>query len=443
MLLKRIYDYFGGGGRYEAPITSKIYADTRGEDAGTSLYDRDALTTLALDCYRNNSICRFLVQKHLQFVSRFDYYVSGDKALSDKFYEKCLSADHRGRSLWQLLDLIETTRVLQGDCLVIVGTEGLQVIEGTNIKTPVGGVDGTDWVQGVRVNEWGDVLGYNIRNRESDVFVPAEHAFLIGYFYRPNQYRGITPLSSVLDSFKKLHQAVSYALNKAKLCQAVGVVTKRTSTNDDSGKELSDVLKERFGEGTVYFDFQVGEDAQMMTESTPSTEFQSFVSKVIEMTLASLEIPYCFYDSAHSNFYGTKGAFDTFIDSAQKKQEAYLPMLRAFTKSILGDQDAAKVEWRGSHLPSWRLYEDSKQIGNAILTGLSSLQESGKQYGVDVFDAAADMKEYLKNLPEGVPNVFSSQGETKTKREKIEIEGAMNETITVQRPVVDSINLNY
>jgi hypothetical protein len=46
-------------------------------------------------------------------------------------------------------------------------------------------------------------------------------------------------------------------------------------------------------------------------------------------------------------------------------------------------------------------------------------------------------------LPEGVPNVFSPQGATETKREKIEIEGASRETMTVTRPVVDSVNLNY
>lgn len=100
--------------------------------------DRTSLIDAALQEYRNNPVCKFAVNKYIQFAARFDYYVEGNKQLSDTFYEQLQSLDNRKRTIDEILTLIEYTRLLQGDALVLTSERLITVIEGSSIETPRG-----------------------------------------------------------------------------------------------------------------------------------------------------------------------------------------------------------------------------------------------------------------------------------------------------------------
>lgn len=292
----------------------------------------------------------------------------------------------------------------------------------------------SQWSNGVRIDKEGNILGYNYNTGSSDYYIDnTDDVFLIGYFYRPNQLQGVSPLSAGLELFKQTNDAVKYALQKARLAQAAWIVNNRNpmvTSVENTDVQTTEVIKTRFGNSVVHFDLGIGEDAKMIGENTPSNEFQSFIKIVMEQALATLDIPYSFYDSSYSNYYGTKGAFDSFIDSISAKQRPYYKLLNNVTKK-LQPENHKQIQWRGVVLPRWRMYEDAKSIGNAIVSGMVSPQEAAKQYGFDVYDNLAELEKYSKAIPSDMPMVF--------KRDKIRVM-AENETAD---NAIESVNVNY
>ena len=71
----------------------------------------------------------------------------------------------------------------------------------------------------------------------------------------------------------------------------------------------------------MHLALKVGEDAEFMESSNPSQNFQSFCESIIRMIFAALDVPFSFYDGSKTNFYGSEGEFEQYLDSVEKKQE--------------------------------------------------------------------------------------------------------------------------
>jgi capsid protein len=188
----------------------------------------------------------------------------------------------------------------------------------------------------------------------------------------------------------------------------MGLMTKRDTSSDQfdetdtqaESAEITTAIKEKFGHNVIHLDLGITDDAKIIESATPSTQFQQFIQQVIQLALSSLDIPYSFYDGTKTNYYGTRGALDNYIESCVAKQSELIEMLHEITdwrlrlaimngelplppKGMPIEEVLWNCDWIGARMPHWRLIEDAKGYLTAIQTGLLSPQQIAALYGND------------------------------------------------------------
>lgn len=427
------------GLRYDAtqssPRRRTINVSTKSEDRELTTQGRQALTSQGRDLLRNLSIAGFAIRKHLQYVASFDFKCSvpGHPAYNETVkrwmynWSRRQNCDlARRHSLPELITLIETHRVIDGDIGIIKLSNGrLQLVEGDRVRNPPKFETGKgyEWIHGVKVGNTGQAFKYAVHKRgegggfEFEREIPAENMILCGYYTRVDQIRGVPPISSAINQFQDVYEGIEYALAKAKVSQLLGVLTKTEdygSLNQvDQAQEADDLkkgIKEKFGSGTIHFDFGPEDNVEMIESATPSTQFQDFIINVIQIALAALDIPYSFFDGSKTNYYGTRGALDNYIESCGKKQYGLMEALHEITDwrirlAIMdgelppppGDMTVDELlwycDWIGARMPFWRLIEDAKGYLVSMQSGLISPQKIDGMYGMDFDENLAEIKQ--------------------------------------------------
>jgi capsid protein len=393
------------------------------------------LSSQGRDLLRNSSIAGFVIRKHNQYVAKTDFKCCIPNqpqynALIKKFIyywgrrQNCDIA--RRHSLQELLTIIETHRIIDGDIGILKCSNGrIQLIEGDRIRNPMlpDKQDGYEWIHGVKVGNTGQAFKYAIHKRgEGGGFtfereVSAENMILCGYYNRVDQIRGVSLLSSAINQFQDVYEGIEYALAKAKLSQLLGIVTKceddlqaTPEENEQDAEALHKQIKETFGSGTVHLDLRPGEEAQLIESSTPSTQFQQFIQNVIQLALAALDIPYSFFDGSKTNYYGTRGALDNYIESCVNKQVGLIEALHEITdwrlrmaiidgelpsppNGMSVDEMLWYCDWIGARMPLWRLIEDAKGYLVAEQCGNISPQKVTGMYGMDFDENLSEIAE--------------------------------------------------
>jgi capsid protein len=406
---------------------------TKSEDQELTRHGRLALSSHGRDLLRKLSIAGFAIRKHLQFVAKFDFQcaIPNEPVYSDvikKFVYHWSRAKYcdvaQRHPLAKLIKLIETHRVVDGDVGILKLSDGrLQLIESDRIANPPDYKQEENWQHGVLTNSYGKALKYAIHARNKhggftfERIVSAENFILCGYNVRNDQVRGVPPLASAINLYRDVYESVDYALAKAKVSQLIGLMTKREDTSledEDESAALHNAVKEKFGHNVVHLDLGVHDDAKMIESANPSKEFQDFMKNVIRLALAALDIPYSFYDSGDSNYYGSRGALDNYIESCVSKQDELIEFLHETTdwrlrmamingelplppKGLTVDDVLWYCDWIGARLPLWRLIDDAKGYLVAIQSGLLSPQEIAAMYGND-YDATINQIATANNL---------------------------------------------
>ena len=420
---------------YEAVKSDRIrkppYYSTKTEDRELTERERQLLISQARDSLRNFTIAGFALRKHLQSMSFYRFQAgTPDDGFNRRLeylvrrWKKRTNCDAAGRHNFDtLIGLIESHRAVDGDVGILRLSNGkIQIIEGDRIRNPSGtDFEGETWVHGVKINSYGRALAYQIHKRkdwggfEPERIVSAKNFDLLGFYTREDQIRGESLMAPAVRFFSQLYDSIDLALAKLRLEQEMGIV----GTFEDAGgfmpgpdtpegqaqKEREDDFARRavdvFGPGIMTFALRPGEDVRFLESGNPSQNFQSFCETVIRLVFAAFDIPYSFYDGSKTNFYGSEGEFEQYIDSVEKKQQPTIEMLNEWIADWLlpnwildgsielprgwtVEDVAADIGWMGAGMPSWRLFRNVKEILLALQSGLLPPSEIVGDYGYDI-----------------------------------------------------------
>lgn len=397
----------------QTPTRRPLAYSVRSEDRELTMHERRTLISESREEQRNFALAGFALRKHLQFVSYYRFSAETPNKEFNRALERRVAlwkdrknCDAAKRSNFdELITLIESHRAVDGDVGILRRSDGrIQIIESDRIKNPreVGDLD-TDWIHGVKCSEEGEALLYQIWKRtpfgdmEPERVVDASCFDLLAFRNRRDQIRGVSLFAPALKTIAYLYDGIDYALAKLKLEQMIGLVTKLDDGGNIAAVETTDPnkvdqqVRESFGRDLFHLALKNDEDAHFMESNNPSANFQSFCELVTRLVFSALDLPYSFFDGSKTNFYGSKGEFEQYLDTVEKKQAPTISMLNEWIFDWLLpnwltdprdplfnywpdgwriDDLRGDVGWRGSGLPSWRLFEYVKETQTAINAGL-------------------------------------------------------------------------
>ncbi len=396
---------------------------------------RKDVTAQSRDLPRNFAIAAWLVRKHLDYVASFSFQSrTGDKKF-DREYERFIrrwstrfgSDVAQRHPLRRQMRLAEARRTLDGDIFTLTLADGrLQWIESDRIRNPtLGGpreIRREDLVHGVLIDRdrGGRALGYCVHRRNTaggyvfERLVSADNMLQHGYFDRFDQVRGVGPITPAIASLRDTYERFDYALARSKIGQMFALAVFRedndspgSTSEEDDGKITVD-----FGRGPVLLDLGRDDKAEFLSDKTPAAEFNEFSTHMIQATLKALDIPYSFYDEAHTNYSGQRQALLQYEQSAAEKRSDNQELLRELTawRTSLGVRDGElslprgwtvgdlESEWIGRGLPWIDPLKEIKADEIAIQNKLTSRQRILKRQGLDFWEVADELDAEDKRL---------------------------------------------
>lgn len=448
---------------------------TKSEDRELFPSARHKLVGGAREIARNFAIAKWAIGKHVDFVTKFRFFSrTGIKTLDDRI-EAIVAEDAKrernhvaGRHrLSRFMRIQEFRKTSDGDVGILRVKGGkLQIIEGDRIRDPHGDFRGIPvpfpleptirWVNGVLIDDelGGKALAYAIHNRgvdgasfRYDRTIAAQHLFLNGYYEREDQIRGISPIASAINSFRDVYEGIDYALAKAKVSQLFAMVFYREAgdslnettkaEDDNNGDGTAEGYTVNFGKGPQFFDLDPGDRAEFLESQQPSTQFQDFMRVVIMIALKSLDIPYSFFDEKHTNFFGSRGAWLHYEESAEHKRDDNIELLDWITRwrlklAVLDGRLELPRGWsvkdlQWEHVPKGMPWWDPQKeitgdlmaIGAALDTPQRIIKRTGTGDWKDNIDSIAEYLEYARS--KNVPILFQA-GSSVIQADKVDAE---------------------
>ena len=322
------------------------------------------------ELWRNYSVAAWAIRKHLDYVSTFNFQALTPRPRFNerlealmKWWARPINLDVGSRhSLRRFMRLAEARRVIDGDVFVVKLRDGrVQAIEGDRVRNPDiqrRAMEEEGWVHGLKIGNGGRVEQASIHRRkrhgnyEEERKIQASRFWQLAYWDSFDQYRGVSPLVSSIASFQDSLEARDYALAKQKVTQlfALAITREMADQFEDDDEEASD-YKVDFGKGPLMLDLDPGDSASFLESKHPSSEFQSFLTLVLQMALKALDIPWSMYDESYTNFFGSKAALQGYLTSCISKRED----LKELLGSMAGWRIAKWVSSGALALPrGWR-----------------------------------------------------------------------------------------
>jgi len=454
------------------------------------------------DQVRNASICAWMIRRHLDYVSRFKMqFRTGNDSL-DRLVKRIfdwhaspLNFDIAGRfGRDEMFRMFELEVVTAGDAaLVKLGSGHLQAIESDMIACPKVGkwnqqlkrydqidkslLEKIDPETGVILDpdRPGRVAGFCICNRGADgkqvAFDHVEDAANViydGYFTRfSSQVRGISPLSTAINSIQDVYESVDYALAKAKVHQLFGLALMRDYAGADSDQEELNAWGSAVGQsmgtdeamtgatsetdaGTkqiassvqsvkpgemLMLDMDTKGRIDTIESRTPSNEFKEFQEFAIRVSLIALDIPYSAFDSRSASFSGIVADNNLYENACKSKRdknrwrrenysnwllqrawngETGFPLRKVAEAAGIGSlmELQAEVEWVASGMPWLQKLQEVQGDTKAIAIGADNPIDVCRRRGTDFFDnidKLAASYEYAKS--KGVPLMIGEPGQ--------------------------------
>jgi lambda family phage portal protein len=450
----KAYDAIGSNKRRR-----KVAIDTRTEDKMLLPLDREQLISNSRSLRRNSAIAAFAIRKHLDYVATFNFQCRSGIPEFDREVENLMAwwsrpfnCDVTGRfSLLEIIRMLEGLATTDGDAFIYKLADGhVQLIEGDRIKTPTNLGDFTnadikveDFTHGVKLSPAGRPLQYAICERTGGFntngynqfklqeIADARNLLMRAYRDRYDQFRGISPMSSAMNTLFDLYEAQEYALAKMKLAQLFALKFKHAVPATDAGTDNGDDYTFSFGEGPQVIELEGEDDADFLESATPSVEFQSFMQTGIQVALKSLDIPFSFFDESHTNYSGARQALIQYQQSAESKRESLRRILDALTvwrlQLFIQDGyltlppeiqtlDDITFEWIGTGIPWIDPLKEVTANSLAVKSGFTSRQRICKESGEDFFTIADEIgteNEYLKSkgLSTDIENITFNAGD--------------------------------
>jgi capsid protein len=475
------------------PRRPRVPVSFRSEDWELDESRRGVAVSESRDIFRNFSVARWAVRRHLDFVSRFTFKSKiGDLELDRRYaglLTKNVSDDLNrqieelvwewsqpenfevtGRySLSQFMRLAEAARTIDGDLGVLKIRGGrdagkVQAVEGDRIRNERGSRS-NEWVQGVRLDAAGRATAYRVwerggfggNNFANVREISADNMILHGYFDRFDQVRGIGLLFPAVKTLRDLYKGFDYALFKAMISQMMGYkftvdpnkgFNGEGLTEDDTDKTTEyrkQVLKEH---ASFFIELNEGEDMDIVAANTPTNEFQDYSRMMIKVALKALDIPYAMYDETEGKFYGNKSGVLQYVETCRAKREDNEGLLNKLTRwrlnyevlrgrlKLPGDMtvDDVYFTWTPTGLPWWNMGAEVKEMTALIESGLASETQISQMFGWDYAETQRQRKrdlELRRNL--GLADDVSHGGTESA-------EGMQNETSVNSVPLCETKN---
>ncbi len=400
----------------------------RSEDDELNATQRRQLQASTRDVRRNYTVARWMVDRHLDYVTTFNFRsASPSPSINDTLenlvreWSEPANFDIAGRhSRQRALRLTEAGRTVDGDLLVVRQTSGhVQLIESDRVRETGDMPDTVDRARvtrGIVTNKAGRAKAYIVARRGSasfgasfkfDRLVPAHNAYLHACYDRVDQVRGISPIASALNELRDAYEIFDHARAKAKVAQMFGLVFFRdgedtvapnTPSADPTGYQVD------FGRGPVQLDLEPGDDAKFLESQHPGGSFESFTNQLIGIALKSLAIPRSFWDESFTNFSGARQALILYERAADQKRADNRALLDWLTRwriqlwSLDGrlpkSLDPADLRWEWQHagLPWIDPLKEVTGHTAALAAALTSRTRILKQQGLDFADIVAELK---------------------------------------------------
>ena len=428
---------------------------TKHESKVLTAKKRKKLQATAQEQIRNHSLVAWMVRKHLDYVSTFRFSFRTGKTAVDNLVNRIFHwhgsprnldiAKRLGRD--EMFRLFELEKVVSGDAgfiklaqLKLQGLESDLIARGSDYT-------GTEKIneQGLVVNpSTGERLKFSIANRGNgaqiihDHIEDADSVIFDGYWSRfTSQFRGISPLTTAINTVQDVHEAFEYNLIKAKMHALFGVAVMRDALDeDDIGGAAGATAETANATATAaeteldlnprtinMLDLNKDDTIEMIESKTPSTEFVAGSYLFIQIAMLALDIPITSFDSRRSSFSARIADLNEYQVSAEGKRtknrhvrEEYSDWvidtiwntpnspwpLRAVAESAgMNLMDVKQsVEWIPSGAPWLDKLKQVKGDELAMKLRLDNPIDASRRRGVDVFkniDKAIQVEVYERD----------------------------------------------
>ena len=426
-------------------------------------YKRTKLTATTQDQIRNHSLVAWMVRKHLDYVSKFHFSFRTGKPDLDAIVNRIFrwhgaprNIDFLGRfGRDEMFRLYELEKVVSGDAgLIKLEDLKLQALESDLICKGQGAPDGVN-DSGLIVDSKGRVLSYCVCERGANgatpIFShlePRENIIFDGYWSRfSSQFRGVSPLSTAINTVADLHESFEYNLVKAKMHALFGVAIMRDAmgTSDMGGASGSSSARPWVAEaytwavsdyctysGKLYgcnaahnttsasvfatdlaagywtadvtqdalnldpktiniLDLNPGEKVETIESDTPSSQFVEGSYLFIQIAMLALDIPITSFDSRRSSFSARIADLNEYEVSSDSKRTKNRYVRQEYSDWIIETIWNTSNEWalKDVALRNGMKMRDVQEAVEWIPSGSPWLdkykQIQGDQLGIDIY----------------------------------------------------------
>jgi capsid protein len=457
-------------GRRQAPKTKRT-------SEGVVLTDvkRQKLIATAEDQARNMSLIAWMIRKHLDYVSVFNFNFNSDKDDLNTLVRRIFKwhgapknfdiSGKFGRS--EFFRMAEGEKVIAGDVAAIkLDVMKLQAIESDMIAHPKSvpsDVSEEDKLRIKNMSKSGIITGdqgqreqFCICNRGEngkkivfDHFEEADNMIFDAYWTRySSQDRGVSPLSTAINTVQDLGESFEANIVKAKLHALFGIAILRNPGGEDGfggaggagdettsqAEDSTDTHLDLKPNAINILDMNPGEDVKTIESGTPSVEFINASYLYIQLAMLALDIPVTSFDSRRSSFSARIADLNEYEVSVKWKQKKNEYIRKEYSdwvlESIWNDSNSdfklkdiaskngmslrdvqEEVEWIPSGSPWLDKFKQIMGDEKAIELRVDNAVDASRRRGSDVFkniDKQLEVEKYeleqrqLLNLPDRV-----------------------------------------
>ena len=405
------YDAIKDTTKRRSPATS-----IKSEDQVLQTQNRNKLSGTIHDQERNFSLMAWAIRKHISYVTTHKFRsLTGNETFDArleelmKWWSNKNNCDIAGKhSLQKIIDIAEGSRVKDGDVFLMKLKSGhLQAIESDRINTASDIPESfkkRNWVSGVALNKntnratlycvtkrakWGGSYSF-------EKIVKAENMLTLGYYGRFDQVRGVSPLSSAVNTMQDLYEAFDANLIKSKMAAMFGIAIERELPDTTTDFEYTDTGDFELKTG-LKLELDPGESVNVIESKNPSTEFQSYSELMTRVAILSLDIPYTYFDSRRSSFSAMRQDRIEYEQATREKQTDIRELLNEITNwkisqwsstgilSLPGGASVSQIRyaWIPKRIPLLDPAKEYAAFEKAIELGIKSRKQIAAELGLE------------------------------------------------------------
>ena len=338
----------------------------RSEEIELNSSDRDRLVATCLEFRRNNPVVASLSRlRKADIVGRglIPQPATGDDEtdsnILDAWMKFAESPEATGMmDMREMQQQMIDSLLFYGDCGLIVGKDQVQFIDGSRIGNPSGeftSSEDSSFQNGVEVDKIGKPLSYVVGNRVSGTLrdtklIPARDFIPFLRRVRPNQYRGVPELATVINTLQDCDEYDRVEMMAAKVSASLSVVVKRENSYEfelqnrlDAGEQDSGGNLEQFEPGRFHY-MEPGEDVSVVSSNgRPNVDGIQWVSYLLRKVGSAVGIPleFLLMEIGGSSFSASQGVVLQYQQTVESYQSDLIRVMGRLYRRWLSQQIAA------------------------------------------------------------------------------------------------------